>query len=95
MRHFGFPRVNWISPAFCQQSLPRDKGVYLPFTAASCPYLMGGGDGGDLPKWFLSHWRKRGERGGKLLFDPKVGELASLIRPVLEYNVAHVQGIKT
>lgn len=42
MRHFGFPRVNRIRPAFCQQSLPRDKGVYLPFTAASCPYLMGG-----------------------------------------------------
>lgn len=56
---------------------------------------MGGGDGRDLQKWFLSHRRKRREKGGKLLFDPKVGEVDSLIRPVLEYNIAHVQGIKT
>lgn len=38
---------------------------------------------------------EKGEGVGKLLFDPEVGELASLIRPVLEYNVVHVQGIKT
>lgn len=34
-------------------------------------------------------------RGWEAAFDPYVGELASLIRPVLEYNVVHVQGIKT
>lgn len=51
--------------------------------------------GADLLKWLLSHRGKRGEGGGKLPFDPKVGELASLIRPVLEYNVVHVRGIKT
>lgn len=76
--------------------MPRDKGASLPqpmvFTAVSClVYLMGG----NLPKWLLSHGGERREGGGKLLLDPKVGELASLIRPVLEYSVVRAQGIKT
>lgn len=48
-----------------------------------------------MPKWLLRRSRERREEGGKLPFDPYVGKLASLIRPVLEYNVVHVQGIKT
>lgn len=33
---------------------------------------------------------KKPEGGGEPLSDPEVGKVASLIRPVLEYNVIHV-----
>lgn len=63
------------------------------FYCSQLPCIFNGVGG--FAKMVTEPQGEKGEGVGKLLFDPEVGELASLIRPVLEYNVVHVQGIKT